>query len=127
MAGRYTITVIRVLAINEEVADILTGQPGVFLEEESIVRFYATRETAAVTIGITIAREVGLPVGSPVNISAVAGSLPSRQDDLILKTGGFIGNQLIVSARSTDGAATREVRVLVDVNPVEDEALLGGI
>ncbi len=127
MAGRYTITVIRVLAINEEVADILSGQPGVFMEEDSIVRFYASRETAAVTLGITVAREVGLPVGSPANIDAVAGSLPSRQDDLILKTGAFLGNQLIVSARSTDGAATREIRVLVDVNPVSDEALLGGV
>jgi len=126
MAGRYSIIVVRDIPLDTIQRNIAADEPGIFLKEPAVIRIYATRETTDVTIGVTIGQDVALPVGSPANISTVIGSLPSRQNDLLVKTGGEVGDTILIQGQNVDGAAARELRVLIDVTPVEDEALLGG-
>jgi len=122
MAGRYSLTVINDLLALVGVPDILTGQPGAFVAEDSIVRVWATRESVDVLMGITIGRDVVLPVRSPANIVAAVGSLPSRQDDLIAESGAFAGQQIIINGANANVAA-QELRVIVEVTPVGDVGL----
>lgn len=120
MARPYSLTVITDIAISTTVESLLSGRPGRFLDEPSIVSIWATRETVDVLLGITIGRDVGLPNGSVCNLNATNGTLPSRQDDLIWTGFGNTGEEIIVQGVNEDAAAANELRLLVDVLALSD-------
>lgn len=119
MSAPYQIAVINDLAIGETVESLLLGRPGFTLNEPSRVRVYATRETALVLMGLIIGQAIVMPNGSPANISAVVGSLPSIQDDLWAEGLGVAGDDIIIQAVNNDPAAA-EARVLVKVVALDD-------
>jgi len=120
MARRYTLTEIRDIPLSEQINSLIADQPGQKVDEPSFVRVYATRETVDVQIGITIGRDVALPNGSVCNLNATVGTLPSRQDDLLWEGEADTGEEIIIQGINNDGAAARELRVLVDVVALED-------
>lgn len=120
MARPYTLTVIGVIPISGSIQNLVEGRSGRVLDEPSRVRVYATRESVAVTTGFTLGREEALPAGSVTNLNATNGTLPSRQDDLLVETFGDTGNEILIQGVNTDGAATRELRLLIDVIAVDD-------
>ncbi len=119
MAGRYSIVRIEDIPATSTVANLLEGLPGAFPKEPSGVKVYATRESVDVSMGVTIERDVALPTGSPANIVAAVGTLPSRQDDLIVEAGAGAGEQIIIQGVNTNVAA-QELRILVEITPVDD-------
>jgi len=127
MARPYTITVVNDIPLASTVQNLVEGRSGRVLDEPSLVLVYATRETVDVTMGWILGREEVLPAGSVVNISTVIGSLPSRQDDLVAKTLGDTGNEIIIQGVNADGAAARELRLLIDVVAIDDIDNLPGI
>jgi len=126
MARPYTITVINDIPLGSTIQNLIEGRSGRVLDEASRVRVYATRETVDVTMGFTLGREQVLPAGSVTAINTVAGSLPSRQDDLITETLGAELDEIIIQGVNADGAAARELRLIVDVISVADLAVLPG-
>lgn len=120
MADPYTITVVEDIPLSDTVQNLIEGRSGRVFDEPSRARVYATRETVDVTMGIILGRTEGLPSGSVVNISTVIGSLPSRQDDLIVELLGMGGAELIITGVNADAAAARELRLLIDVVSIED-------
>lgn len=126
MARPYTIPVIEDIPLASTVQNLLEGRSGRVLDEPSRVRLYATRETVDVTVGMTLGREEVVPAGSVAALNATAGTLPSRQDDLLAETLGNGGDEIIVQGVNADGAAARELRLIVDVISIEDLAALPG-
>lgn len=128
MARPYTITVINDIGIGSTVQNLVEGRSGRVLDEPSRVRVFATRETVDVTMGMILGREEVLPAGSVTALNATVGTLPSRQDDLITETFGDTGMEIIIQGVNADGAAARELRLLIDVISVDDlMALPGGV
>lgn len=125
MARPYTITIVNDIPLASTVQNLVEGRSGRVLDEPSRVRVYATRESVDVTMGFILGREEVLPAGSVTNISTVAGSLPSRQDDLITETLGDVGNEIIIQGVNVNAAA-QELRLLIDVISIDDLAQLPG-
>jgi len=125
MANPYSITVIGVIPIGGTIQNLVEGRSGRVFDEPSRMRVYATRETIAVTIGIDLGRETVIPAGSVTNINATNGTLPSRQDDLLVETVGNALSEILIQGVSSDGAATRELRLLIDVVSLDDVLNLG--
>jgi len=119
MSNPYQIAVVNDLPIGGTVESLLLGRPGFTLNEPSRVRVYATRESVDVLLGLIIGQAIVMPNGSPTNISTVAGSLPSIQDDLWAEGFGVAGDDLILQATNAN-AALQEVRILVKVVAVGD-------
>jgi len=120
MAPPYTITSITDIPLDTTNRSVLLGEVGEQLDEASRVVVYATRETVDITMGISLGRQIALPVGSATNLNTVVGSLPSRQDDEIFRGFGDAGDNITIQGQNVDGAAARELRLLVDVVAVED-------
>lgn len=120
MADPYTLTIVEDIPLSSTVQNLLEGRSGRVLDEPSRVRVYATRETVDVTMGMILGRTEALPAGSVTAISTVDGSLPSRQDDLIVETLGMGGAEIIIQGVNADAAAARELRLIVDVVSIED-------
>jgi len=120
MARPYSLTNITDIPLSTTVTSLIANEPGQKVDEDSQVRVYATRETVDISIGITIGRDVGLPNGSPCNLNAVVGTLPSRQDDLLWSGFAAANEEIIIQGINGDGAAARELRVLVDVRAIDD-------
>jgi len=121
MAPPYSIAQVTDIPATTTDQNIILGRPGQTVDEDSEVIIYATRESVDVTFGITFGQQVVLPVGSPANISTVAGSLPSVQDDEIAR--GLIpaGADIIVQAENVNAAA-QEMRVLLKITALDDLA-----
>lgn len=120
MARPYTITIVNDIPSATTVQNLVEGRSGRVLDEPSRVKVWATRETVDVTMGFILGRQEVLPAGSVTNISTVIGSLPSRQDDEITSTFGDAGEEIIIQGVNADGAAARELRLLIDVTAVDD-------
>jgi len=125
MANPYTITIVAIIPISGTIQNLVEGRSGRVFDEPSRMRVYATRETIAVTIGIDLGRETVLPAGSVTNINATNGTLPSRQDDLLVETVGNSLAEILIQGVNSDGAATRELRLLIDVVSLDDVLNLG--
>lgn len=120
MSAPYQIAIVNDVPLASTVESLLLGRPGFTLNEESRVRVYATRETVEVLMGLIIGQAIVMPNGSPANVSAVIGSLPSIQDDLWAEGFGVAGDDIIIQAVNSAPAAAREARVLVKVVSVGD-------
>jgi len=121
MASPYTISNITDVPLSTT-SSLLAGERGRILPEPSRVRIYANRETAAILYNITVGAESAVQDGVSA-INATAGDTPSIRDDKIADTFGNAGDEIVIRAANSDGAAAREARVVVFVTPVDDEAL----
>ncbi len=124
MAAPYQIAVVDDLAATSTTENIILGRPGQTLNEDSRVQVYCTRESVDVTAGFSLGLQIIMPNGSPANISTVAGSLPSVQDDLWATGFGFAGDDIIIQGVNVN-AALQELRVLLKIVAVDD--LAGGL
>jgi len=121
MAGPYTITNVTDIPLSST-ASIISGERGRTLNEPSRVQIFANRETTAVLFNITLGGESLLQDGISA-VNAVDGDAPSIRDDGIVDTFGNAGDELVIRAANSDGAAAREARVIIFVTPVDDVAL----
>jgi len=124
MAEPYTLTAISDVPLSESDNDLLDGQRGRTLTEPSLVEIALNAEDVDVTMSVTIGAIDVLSAGSRVTLQATVGVLPSLRDDVLVRSFGFAGNEIIVGARNADAAAAREARAIVRVTAVEDVDLM---
>lgn len=123
----YTITAIEDIPLSDSNDNILLGKRGVTLTEAAIVLIALNRETVDVTAGVTIGTTDVLSAGSPVTVQAVVGVMPVLPDDIIVTSMGQNQDDIIVSGRNADAAVARELRAIVKVIAIEDQALLEAV
>jgi len=121
MAGPYTIEKTLDVAIGGE-DSLLANKQGRVLPENSRVRIFFNRESVDVTFGVTVGATEVLATGAGAAINTTAGDVPSTRDDLLVDTFGFAGDEILVLAKNAN-AALQEARIIVWVDPVDDNAL----
>lgn len=121
-ASGYSIAQVFAVPIGGSENNIIANKPGVKLPATSLVDIYLTRESVDVVFNVTIGGTNVYPQPGPANISTVAGSLPSTQDDKIISVVAAKGDEIIISA-SNQNAALQEARALVKVMPIDDGIL----
>lgn len=124
MADPYTLTAISDIPLSESDNDLLDGQRGRTLTEPSLVEIALNAEDVDITMSVTIGATDVLSAGSRVTLQATAGILPSLRDDVLVRSFGLSGNEIIIGARNADAAAAREARAIVRVTAVEDVDLM---
>lgn len=124
MAEPYTLTAISDVPLSDSDNDLLDGQRGRTLTEPSLVEIALNAEDVDVSMSVTIGAVDVLSAGSRVTLQATVGVLPSLRDDVLVRSFGFAGNEIIIGARNADAAAAREARVIVRVTAVEDVDLM---
>lgn len=124
MAEPYTLTAISDVPLSESDNDLLDGQRGRTLTEPSLVEIALNAEDVDVTMSVTIGAVDVLSAGSRVTLQATVGVLPSLRDDVLVRSFGLAGNEIIIGARNADAAAAREARAIVRVTAVEDVDLM---
>jgi len=118
----YTITGITDIPITGNVANVVEGQQGITLRAPSRVKVFLNRESVDVLVGVNIGGTQVLEAGSPVPINATVGDMPSTQDDLYCEVMAMANDLIVVSATNAN-AALQEVRVLIQVMPIDDVVL----
>jgi len=124
MAEPYTLVAISDVPLSESDNDLLDGQRGRTLTEPSLVEIALNAEDVDITMGVTIGAIDVLSAGSRVTLQATVGVLPSLRDDVLVRSFGLAGNEIIISARNADAAAAREARAIARVTAVEDVDLM---
>ncbi len=121
MAGPYTMTQVDDVAAGSS-ESLLRIKQGRTLPEDSRVRIFANRESVDVTYNVTVGATEVLASLSGAAVNAAAGDVPSTRDDLLVDTFGFAGDEILILAANANVAA-QEARVIVWVDPVDDNAL----
>lgn len=121
MAGPYTVTNITDVP-QASTSSLLVEEAGRTLAEPSRIKIYANRETTEVTFTITVGPDQ-VSSDAPAAINATIGDTPIIPDNLLVDTFGDTGAEIVIRARNTAAAASREARVIVMVIPVDDDAL----
>jgi len=125
-ASGYSIAEVNDVPLQGSVNNIIADKPGVKLpggpRQLSVVDIYLTRESVDVQFNITIGGTNVYPQPGPANISTVAGSLPSTQDDKVVSIVAQGGDEIVIAA-SNANAAAQEARALVKVMPIDDAQL----
>jgi len=101
---------------------ILEGIQGRFIKGTAIIQISLNREATGLNTEVTIGSEQVLPSG-PVNVDATADQLPSIRDDTIVTTVGQNGDEIIIRAQNTTGAAI-ESRAVVRITEFDDQELI---
>jgi len=120
MASPYTITNVTDVAANST-SSLIQGDSGRTLQAASRVQIYANREAVGLAYTVTIGSE-RIMLSGLTSINAVAGDIPTLPDDGIIDTFGMPGNEIIIEATNSTGAAI-EGRVLLRITEVDDNAL----
>lgn len=121
-ASGYSIAAIADIPATGNVDNVIANLPGVKLREAALVIIYLTRESVDVLASVTVGGTLVFPSG-PTNINTVAGSLPSTQDDQQIVILAQAGDEIII-AGTNGNASPQELRVLVQVLPLDDAILL---
>jgi len=121
-ASGYSIAAVALVPANGNIDNVIRNLPGVKLRESSLVMIYLTREAAAILVSVTIGGTLVFPSG-PANISIVAGSLPSTQDDQQIVVLAQASDEIIIAGTNASAGAL-ELRALVQVLPIDDAILL---
>lgn len=101
------------VAANTTIANCLSGKSAEFLQEDSIVRLYATASAVGMNYTLLVGSEVGV---EDQEVSA-AGVMPLVPDHLLAEVGGFAGDRVVVKLHNTTGGAiTAYTRV--EIEPV---------
>jgi len=102
--------------------NIIANKPGVKLPggptQLSNVDIFLTREGVDVDYNVTIGGTNVYPQPGPANISTVAGSLPSTQNDKVISVLAQGGDEIVIAANNSNIAA-QEARALVKVQPLD--------
>ncbi len=117
----YSIAAIAKIPATGSVDNVIKNLPGVKLREASLVIIYLTREVEEILVSVTVGGTLVFPSG-PANISTVAGSLPSTQDDQLIVVMAQASDEIII-AGTNGNAAEKELRALVQVTPITDVVL----
>jgi len=123
MAKPYSITQVSSVPAGGSVKNIIEGIAGRIIPEDSLVEVAANMGDADVSLQMTIGPDQVLPDG-PVNLEASAGVLPSIRDDMIIRTFGKSGDEMILRAANTDAVSAAQIRVVIRVTPVDDAVLV---
>jgi len=123
MAKPYSITQVSSVPSGGSVKNIIEGIAGRIIPEDSLVEVAANMGDADVSLQMTIGPDQVLPDG-PVNLEASAGVLPSIRDDMIIRTFGKSGDEMILRAANTDAVSAAQIRVVIRVTPVDDAVLV---
>jgi len=120
MGRAYSISAISDIAANSS-DSLIDGLRGRTLEEPSRVVVFASREAINVLLSVTIG---GVDVGAGLlaQVLAAVGTKPVVPDDLIIDSAGLKGDEIIVTGQNLTAAAL-ELRVLIFVVPISDNAL----
>jgi len=89
------------VAANAVSANICAAKSSEFVQEESIVRLYATAAAVGLNLSVIVGSEV---VIDDQEVSA-QNRMPLVPDDLIAEAGAFPGDRIILKWRNTTGAA----------------------
>jgi len=122
-ASGYSIAQVTSVPANDNVNNIIANKPGVKLPSGiNVVDIYLTREATGIEFNVTIGGSNVYPQPGPANINAVAGTLPSTQDDEVISVVAQGGDEIVIAA-SNGTAGALEARALVKVMPVDDAML----
>ena len=122
-ASGYSIAQVTSVPANDTVINIIANKPGVKLPAVlNVVDIYLTREAVGIEFNVTIGGSNVYPQPGPANISTVAGSLPSTEDDEVITVIAQGGDEVVIAA-SNGSAGALEARALVKVMPVDDGML----
>jgi len=121
VAAPRTITNITDVGIGAT-ASLIQGEQGRTLMEPSRVRIYANQENVNVSFTITIGADQ-VASAAVAAIQAAAGVMPIVPDNLLVESFGDGGDEIVIRAQNTDAAAS-EARVMVQITPIDDVALL---
>lgn len=124
MADPYTLVAISDIPLSDRDNDLLDGQRGRTLNEPSLVEIALNGEDVDITMSVTIGAVDVLSAGSRVTLQATAGILPIFPDDVLVRTFGKAGDEIIIGGVNADAAAAREARTVVRVTAVEDVDLM---
>ncbi len=124
MGNPYTMVAISDVPLSGADNDLLDGLRGRTLVEPSLVEIALNTEDVDVTFGVTIGATEALPSLSRATLQATVGVLPVFPDDVLIRTFGDVGDQIIISAANADAIAPMEARAVVRVTAVEDVDLV---
>lgn len=124
-ASGYSLAAVATVPAGGAVQNIVKDLPGVKLSAPSKVEIFLTRSVVEVQIQVTVGGTNVYPQG-PANISLIAGSLPSTQDDRVITVFGQASDEILIAAFNTN-AADQEARALVKVLPIDDVILASAI
>jgi len=123
MGSPYTITAISDIPLSDNVEDLFSGKRGRRLVEPALVELALNAEDVDVTAGSTLGSTEILSAGSRVTLQATVGILPVFPDDVLIRSFGGTGDEIIVSGVNADAAAAAELRAVAQVTAVSDVAL----
>jgi hypothetical protein len=123
MAGPYTLIQVTDVTIGGT-DSLLANKQGRVLPEDSRVRIFANRESVDVSFGVTLGATEVLATGGAAAINATIGDVPSTRDDLLVDSFGFAGDEILILAANAN-AALQEARVIVWVDPIDDDIAKG--
>jgi len=121
MAGPYTMVEVKDVTIGGS-DSLLSAKRGRVLPEASRVRIFANRESVDVTFNVTLGATEVLASLAGAAINATVGDVPSTRDDLLVDSFGEAGDEILILAANAN-AALQEARVIVWVDPIDDNAL----
>ncbi len=123
MGSPYTITAIEDIPSTDNVEDIFQGKRGRRLVEPALVEVALNAEDTDVTAGVTVGTTEILSAGSRVTLQATVGILPIFPDDVLIRTFGNVGDEIIVSGVNADAAVAAELRAVAQITAISDVAL----
>jgi len=123
MASPYTIVAIEDIPLSDSVEDLFLGKRGRRLVEPAYVEIALNAEDVDVTTGVTVGTTEILSAGSRVTLQATVGVLPIFPDDVLVRTFGGDGDEIIVSGVNADAVAAAELRAVAQVTAISDVAL----
>ena len=125
-AQGYSIATNAKIPLTGDTPNIVEGLQGITLRQPSRVRVYLSRESVDVTCGVNIGGTQVLQTGAPAPLNATVGSMPKIQDDLVCEVFAR-PNDLIIISGANKNAAEQELRVLLQVMPIDDVILNAAI
>lgn len=122
----YTIAKIEDIPIAGNIDNIVEGLQGITLRQASRVRVWLSREDVLVSAGVNIGGVQVLQTGAPTPLNTVAGNMPQIENDLMVEVLAS-ANDLIIISGANSNAAAKELRVLIQVLPLDDVLLMTAI
>ncbi len=122
----YSISKLEAVPLTGRIDNLVEGLQGITLRQASRVRVWLSREDVDVLAGINIGGVQVLQAGSPVPLNTTAGEMPKIQDDLMAEVFAA-ANDLIIISGTNENAAAKELRVLIQVLPLDDVLLMSAI
>jgi uncharacterized Zn finger protein len=101
----------------------MNGIPQRVVREPSRVDIALTRESVDVTAQVTIGSEEVVRTGSPVNVNADVGTLPSFETDHVISTFADAGEEIAIIGGNANAAA-QELRANVRIVALDDAEMI---